>query len=60
LAQKLQLFQAQVIDHLFILNAVRAKEERRLGPATKSAEKPKATRKKKGTRDPGPQGGLFE
>jgi len=61
----LEAFSAEVVNRLYVLNAERAADEARKGTATKGAAKadaakPKAARKKKGTPDPGKQGGLFE
>jgi hypothetical protein len=56
--KSLETFQDQVIDHLFVLNAERAKEEARLGAASKKASKAKPTNAKK-PKPPPDQGSLF-
>ena len=56
--KSLETFQDQVIDHLFVLNAERAKEEARLGAASKKASKAKPT-KGKPKKPPPDQGILF-
>ncbi len=60
----LQQFEDEVIDRLYVLNAERAREEERLGPAAKHASaktpaEPAKPKKAKTKKPPGDQGKLF-
>jgi len=61
--RKLESFEDEIIDRLFVLNAQRAEEERRLGLAAasgvKGGKKVAAAKKKKGSPGHEGQGGLF-